>query len=569
MGLASCTQEQEITGISLDVEKIELKSGETYQLIATVEPASMSGAVLTWTSNDSKVVTVDDEGVVTAVAAGTTTVEVASGAASDVCNVTVLPDFSMTISAVETGGNSVKAKAVPSDNETEYYIAIAYKSDYDSFGGNDGIFEHDRAAMESIAEENGQDLSDYVKSVILSGENEKLFEGLDPETDYVIYGYSLDAEMNFGDKVFTCEVKTGKPEALDFTIEISDIKYDGFTAAVTPSYSKIPFYQSCFTKQVYDELGGTDEALLERLKETFISNAALASISIEEYMAKVLVSGSQTVNVVKLIPQTSYYFAAMQFDENAEHFGKLVKEEVKTIEQDYIDFEAAVSIESSTQNTVTVNTSASDKDQRYCIEILSTEALDRFGETLDESVTNWWYFRTETGRLMDTPEHPLEQFVIDITQCGDLASFEFSDLESDQDYIVFTFAVDKYGIPISEISYAEVHTDERAFAIDMTFDVKYSYANPYMTANVTPSDNKQQYFFDIILAENIESIVDQPELVINWAMNYFFFSQRLATGAIERTVVVREKAYAVAFAYNSETGDVSEPYIYELNPEDF
>lgn len=569
MGVASCTQEQAVTGITLDVEKIELKSGETYQLIATVEPTSMSNADLSWSSSDSKVVTVDDEGVVTAVAAGTATVEVVSGAASDVCTVTVLPDFSMTISVVEAGGDSVKAKAVASDNNTTYYVAIAAKSEFDSFGGNEGIFEHDRAAMESQAEENGQDLSEYVESVILSGENEKLFEGLDPETDYVIYGYSLDAEMNFGEKVFTCEAKTGEPEALDFTVEISDIKYDGFVASVTPSNSKTPYYQSCFTKEVYDELGGTDIALLDRLKETFMTNAGLASVSIEEYMAKILVSGNQKVNVIKLIPETEYYFAAMQFDENGEHFGKLVKEQAKTVEQDYIDFEAAVTIESTTQNNVKVNTSASDKNQRYCIEILSTEALDRFGKTIDESVVNWWYFRTETGRQMDTPEHPLEQFIIDITQCGDLSSFEFKDLESDQDYVVFTFAVDKYGIPVSEISYAEVHTEGRSFAIDMTFDVKYSYSDPYMTASVTPSDNSQQYFFDIILAENVESIIDQPELVINWAMNYFFFSQRLSKGAIERTSVVREKAYAIGFAYDYETGDVSEPYVYELNPEDF
>lgn len=570
LGAVACTEDQSVSSITLDKDQLQLKAEETYQLIATVEPASMSNVELTWESSDTEVAVVDPSGVVTAVAEGTAEIKVSYGQASDVCTVTVGSEFSMTLSVLDMTSSMLKIEANPSDMEATYYVSMMTKADYDAAGTPEAIIEKTAKELEKAAEAEGMNVKDYLNSVLRKGIAEVQFDNLDYDTEYVAFGFALDADMVAGETVFTCDARTNELEVLDFTIEISDIKYDGFNASVTPSANDVKYFQSCITKETYDYYGGTDEALIERYKEVFIANAGFAQMTIEEYMNTMLVLGKQNVSVIKLIPSTDYYFVAIQFDESANHFNKMAKEAVKTIEPDYIDFTVDITMDEVTQNKAVFSAKVNDKDQRYCLEIMSAESIARLGETIEEGVYNWWYSRTATARSMDSPEHPFDQFVIEITCAGDQTSVERTNIESNQDYVVYAFAVDKNGIPISKVSYTEFHTDDRAFGLDMTFDVEYSYANEYITANITPSDSEQQYFFELTLAVNVQSIIDQPELVVNWAMNYPFFNRCLSTGNSTRSLIMRnDDIYAIGFAYDSETGAVSEPYIKKLSPEDY
>lgn len=76
---ASITVEAEVaiipvTGISLNTTEITLTEGEQSQIIATVEPSDASNKAVVWSSSDENVVTIDENGVVTAVEAGAATI---------------------------------------------------------------------------------------------------------------------------------------------------------------------------------------------------------------------------------------------------------------------------------------------------------------------------------------------------------------------------------------------------------------------------------------------------------------------------------------------------------------
>jgi uncharacterized protein YjdB len=75
---ASCTitVKQKATGITLDATDLELYVNQSYELKATVTPASSTDYKLTWESSNSTVATVDDKGKVTAISAGRTTITV-------------------------------------------------------------------------------------------------------------------------------------------------------------------------------------------------------------------------------------------------------------------------------------------------------------------------------------------------------------------------------------------------------------------------------------------------------------------------------------------------------------
>ncbi len=82
--------------ISLNFEKASLDHGFNVRLIATVLPEDATDRSVTWTSSDEGVATVDAEGVVTAVSAGTATVTATTNDGSDLSASCIVEVFGTT-----------------------------------------------------------------------------------------------------------------------------------------------------------------------------------------------------------------------------------------------------------------------------------------------------------------------------------------------------------------------------------------------------------------------------------------------------------------------------------------
>ena len=91
--VATCTINvvQTVSGIELNKESTVIEKGETETLVATVLPENASNQSITWASTVPEVATVDQNGVVTAVAVGQTVISVMTqdGGKIAYCNVTV------------------------------------------------------------------------------------------------------------------------------------------------------------------------------------------------------------------------------------------------------------------------------------------------------------------------------------------------------------------------------------------------------------------------------------------------------------------------------------------------
>ncbi len=81
-----------VTGVSISPDSVEMIIGDTMSLTATVSPADATDKTISWSSSNSEIVSVDDKGVITAVAEGDATVTVTSndGGKSASCAVKVL-----------------------------------------------------------------------------------------------------------------------------------------------------------------------------------------------------------------------------------------------------------------------------------------------------------------------------------------------------------------------------------------------------------------------------------------------------------------------------------------------
>ena len=98
---------QPVTSVTLDQAELALYTGDTASLTATVAPDNATNKNVTWSSSDNTVATVDNNGNVTAVKAGTATITATAAdgsGCSATCTVTVT-DKTYTISADPTALN--------------------------------------------------------------------------------------------------------------------------------------------------------------------------------------------------------------------------------------------------------------------------------------------------------------------------------------------------------------------------------------------------------------------------------------------------------------------------------
>ena len=97
-----------VLGVTLDKQTMNLTAGSTGSLTATINPTNAANKSLTWTSDNTAVATVNENGVVTAVAEGTAkiTVKTADGEKTAVCTVTV--------TAKTSGSSSSSSSSRPS-----------------------------------------------------------------------------------------------------------------------------------------------------------------------------------------------------------------------------------------------------------------------------------------------------------------------------------------------------------------------------------------------------------------------------------------------------------------------
>ena len=99
-------EEVAVSGVSIDRSTVEMTIGETVQLSATVKPADATDQTITWSSSRQSVATVNDHGLVTALAEGRTTIKARIGGKTSACIVTVNKEF-VDVTSITLDKNSL------------------------------------------------------------------------------------------------------------------------------------------------------------------------------------------------------------------------------------------------------------------------------------------------------------------------------------------------------------------------------------------------------------------------------------------------------------------------------
>ncbi len=90
-----------VTGIVLSETSLQLNRGDKHTLKANIQPGNASDKTIQWSSSNSSVASVDQDGIVTAVGAGSATIKASSGSLSVSCTVDVnVPVTSISLNVI-------------------------------------------------------------------------------------------------------------------------------------------------------------------------------------------------------------------------------------------------------------------------------------------------------------------------------------------------------------------------------------------------------------------------------------------------------------------------------------
>ena len=174
-------------------------------------------------------------------------------------------DISQTFKVIQTGNDpkiffeihsvcptSVRVKAVPKDENMDFYVNVIEKSIWDSYKSSEDVFAADMETFKLYAEmsnmtveqwmqisfEMSQILSDYILlNSVATSDGEGGARAVTPETEYVTYCYGINGKGEILTNLYSIETST---TAFDFSNPTTyDIQYqmDGtkFTGAFIPS----------------------------------------------------------------------------------------------------------------------------------------------------------------------------------------------------------------------------------------------------------------------------------------------------------------------------------------------
>lgn len=125
-----------VTGVNLDQTKLTIEVGQTAKLTATVEPANATNQKVTWVSSNTAVATVDENGVVKGIKAGTAkiTVKTEDRGKSAVATVTVKAASSSSPSSSDESSSSNPSSSDESSSSSPSSDSSVITFDYQEIG---------------------------------------------------------------------------------------------------------------------------------------------------------------------------------------------------------------------------------------------------------------------------------------------------------------------------------------------------------------------------------------------------------------------------------------------------
>ncbi len=289
-------------------------------------------------------------------------------------------EFKLTINNVTK--STMDFTVEPLDKQTPYLVMIIDKQTFDSFPSVDDYIDDDVQYLEEMAEYYEIPLKDLLKDYLVVGDISDSADGLQPDTEYVLYAYHMtyvgEVISDLAQKTFKTNGYTLNEDT--FEITISDISYTSAIINVKPS-STTPYFLNVVSEEDLASYGGGQEAYtthLEMLRDYYLSFGKTP----EEMIANLCFVGERSLTMQNLSAGNKYYAYAMSVDDEFFVCSPVVEQAFSTPTPPESSLSFEVNVEECFYNHITGTVTPSNNDPYICT-IQKAESLSRY-ETEEE-----------------------------------------------------------------------------------------------------------------------------------------------------------------------------------------
>ena len=186
----------------------------------------------------------------------------------------VLEDFTVTLEALHSG--DVFLNIEPENKEMSYWYSLQLPEDMPET--DEEILAADLEYLNYVADYYGLSLSQLLSTELKSGDLEWRYQGLEANTEYVLYMYGISFEGAALTTVNKLSFKTTKVEQLDCAFEIlvgDNITANSFSVTIIPTDDTVAYFYDVFPAWMYEEYCLSDAANIPAFIAEYIP--ALAS----------------------------------------------------------------------------------------------------------------------------------------------------------------------------------------------------------------------------------------------------------------------------------------------------
>ena len=311
-----------------------------------------------------------------------------------------------TYNIVKNEPTAIELDVTPADQETAYICRIHTREYIETFGlTNDAaLFSNEMAAFDTEARYSGQTTLNYIRNISYNGIAKNVyFEGLTPDTDYVIYSYHIDLNNSqLASDVYREDIRTAKPTTLDVDFEMSfEVNGAQVKQTITPSDQEVAYYTECWSVSDFYSYYGNGADMAETFVAKWNENVAIKrNMGNEPYQiineyGKV---GTQTIEHTSLMADTEYVFYVFALNpETAFAASDIVIERVTTESAQVSTMTIDIRVEDIYATTANVYWTASDPEGKFARSVMTKAEFDALGSTeeakLETLVNDFWLYQ--------------------------------------------------------------------------------------------------------------------------------------------------------------------------------
>ena len=417
------------------------------------------------------------------------------------------------------------------DSELTWAGQVVGKEWFEDMESDEQIFQEDLSYYSLEAQNQGISLSDYLSTILNKGSFQNLkYKGLDPNSEYVIYVYGLNAEGERTTEIYSVAAVTQPPYDGPITLDVQITEENNIMdVTVTPSHDGVYYYWNLMDRETYDayaSVHGDDpvkvfQAYVEWDIQDLIDYEYLTTrAEYFEWYSDI----NQVNSQFECMALTDYIVFACQWDENCMFTG----------EPTYVWHTSADVVPSDNVITVFVG---EDVDQSSFFVDIKTTNNDPYVMMAEPSVFMEGMDEDQiyAHLLEDYGAFGLNYYVFE----GDVAG-RMTGLQPDTEYTLVVFGF-KAGKKTTSMQTFSVKTLSAGPAEDCTFDFKLDKAESNaLHITVTPSDAAHYYYWYVYsldttadqVKEDVNNLINKTYYGDMYEFSYYELSQGKSSGNI-------------------------------------